>query len=513
MKEESTSRKVVRNTLFNYLAVFSYFLIRFLSLPIIIHGLGNERYGIYATVMGVVSYVGLLDLGIGVSLTKFVAEYYAKKDFQRLNNMLGTALLLYLGLGILGVGLLLGFSNLLIRNLFQIPPSLWIEARYVFWISAFSLFNGLVLGVFGNLINGVQRQDISRTIMIGSTLLTYGGSILLVLLGYKLVAFVLYGTITSLLTLLIQAWIAKRLLPSVRLLPRALDKQELRRIANFSFAMFVNQLAARNMVTLDRIILGIFLPIGNVTLYAVGATAANICFRIPSAAVLASVPAASELTARNRPEAVQELILRGIKYTGLLAVPVFTVMGVLAEEFILLWMGDGYETSARIFQLLLVGYFFVMLTSSGSSVMVGIGKPYVNTIYAVVQILLCSSLMVILVHFYGLLGAAYSSMAAYTLGGIVYLIHSTKVFRIPFRRMINPHILGKIVLLLLPGGLWGLAHEIVPYRGLPALLAGLSCYLLLYSVLVIRYHIDDFDMEKVAAVVPAVRHLERLRRP
>lgn len=512
MKEEPTSKKVVRNTLFNYLAVFSYFLIRFVSLPIIIHGLGNDRYGIYATVMGVVSYVGLLDLGIGISLTKFVAEYYARKDFRRLNDMLSTALLLYLGLGIVGVGILVGFSNLLIRNLFQIPPSMWIETRYVFWISAFSLFNGLVLGVFGNLINGVQRQDISRSIMIGSSLLTYGGSILLVLLGYKLVAFVLYGSLTSFLTLVIQAWIAKRLLPSIRIVPQAFKKRELKRIANFSFAMFVNQLAARNMLTLDRVILGIFLPIGNVTLYAVGATAANICFRIPTAAVLASVPAASELMARNRPDAVQELILRGIKYTGLLAIPAFTIMGILAEEFILRWMGDGYGTSARILQLLLIGYFFLVLTASGSSVMVGIGKPYVNTLYAVVQIILCSTLMVIMVHFYGLMGAALSSTVAYTLGGIAYLIHSTIIFRIPLNRMINRNIFLKILLLLLPGGLWALVYKADPNRELSTVLIELACYLLLYSVLLIRYHIDDFDMEKIAAVIPAVRHLEPLRR-
>ena len=35
MKEESTSRKVVRNTLFNYLAVFSITIIRFVAMPVI----------------------------------------------------------------------------------------------------------------------------------------------------------------------------------------------------------------------------------------------------------------------------------------------------------------------------------------------------------------------------------------------------------------------------------------------------------------------------------------------
>ena len=211
MREEGTSRKVVRNTLFNYLAIICVTLIRFVAMPILIHGLGRDRYGIYATVMSVVGYVGLLDLGIGISLTKFVAEYYATRDFRRLNEMLSTSLLLYIGLGMLGAGVLVGFSSFFVEHVFKIPVPLWTEGRYVFWISALSLFNGLTLGIFGNLLNGVQRQDIARTIAIGNALVTYSGSILLVTLGYKLVAFMLFATVMDLLSFLVQIWIVKRM--------------------------------------------------------------------------------------------------------------------------------------------------------------------------------------------------------------------------------------------------------------------------------------------------------------
>ena len=462
--------------------------------------------------MGVVSYVGLLDLGIGVSLTKFVAEYYAKKDFRRLNDMLSTALFLYIGLGILGVIILTGFSGLFVRHVFQVPVSMWVEARTVFWVSAFTLFNGLTLGVFGNLLNGVQRQDIARSITIANTLLTYGGAVLLILLGYKLVAFVLYGALVNFLSFLAQALIATRLLPAVRLLPRTFKATESKRIAHFSFAMFVNQLAARNMVTLDKIVLGIFLPIANVTLYAIAVTVATFCFRIPAAAVLASLPAASELAAQNRKKDLHRLILRGMKYTGIVALFVFPAVGILARDIIRIWMGSGYEISAVILQILLVGYFWLVISASSQSVMVGIGRPYVNTVYSVLQILLCSVLMVVLVYFHGLIGAAVSAMVAYTLGGIVYLVHSTIIFEIPLQRIFNTAMLGRVVLMLIPGFLWALIHHFYPPGGLPSLLAHLSAYLLLYGLLVIRYHIDDFDMEKIGAVVPAVRRLDFLRR-
>lgn len=513
MREEGTARKVVRNTLFNYLAIICVTLVRFIAMPILIHGLGNERYGIYATVMSVVGYVGLLDLGIGVSLTKFVAEYYARRDFRRLNEMLSTSLLLYIGLGLLGSAFLVLASGLFVQHVFKIPAPLWHEGRYVFWLSALSLFNGLTLGIFGNLLNGIQRQDIARTITIGNALITYTGSILLIKLGYKLVAFMLFATVMDVLSFLVQMWIARRMLPEVRFFPRIFKKQELKQIVNFSFAMFINQLAARNMGVLDRLILGIFLPIANVTVYTVGLTLASFSLRVPSAVSLASLPAASELMAQNRMDAIHQLILRGIKYTALMAVPIFTVMSVMAPDIVRLWMGEGYEQAARVLQLLLAGYFWVTLSSSGANVMIGIGRPYINTYYAVGQILLCSSLSIAMVNFFGLLGVAAGSATAYTFGGIVYLIHSTHIFRIPFGRLINHRVALQVVLMLSPGIVLGMYHHRNPPEGVWGILIQAGLYGAVYGVLALRYVVDAFDLEKMSAVIPPVRRLSFLRRP
>jgi len=281
---------------------------------------------------------------------------------------------------------------------------------------------------------------------------------------------------------------------------------------NFSFAMFINQLAVRNMGSLDKIVLGVFLPISNVTLYSIGFTLTNLCFRIPAAAVLASMPAASELKARDRMEAVQELVLRGIKYTGLVAVPVFTLVGILAPAIVRLWIGEGYETSARIVQLLLTGYFWLVLSSSGMSVMVGIGRPYVNTVYAVAQIVLCTSLTVVMVYSFGVLGAAAGSGMAYMIGGITYLLHSTSIFGIPFSRIINRGILCKVLLVALPGFLLLAASAKHPAQGILDVLLLSFVYGALYVFLFVRYLIDDYDIAKISSVLPAVRHLSCLRR-
>ena len=201
-----------------------------------------------------------------------------------------------------------------------------------------------------------------------------------------------------------------------------------------------------------------------------------------------------------------------MKYTGLMALPVFTVMGIMAPDIVRLWMGEGYELSAQVLQLLLAGYFWVALSSSGSSVMVGIGKPYINTYYAIGQILLCSSLTVVMVQLYGVVGAAAGSAAAYTLGGLIYIVHSTYIFKIPFGRLINHRMARQVALLVLPGILLGIHHHRRTPDGLWELLAQVCLYGLVYGFLAVRYVVDDYDLEKISSVVPPVRHLSLLKR-
>jgi len=135
----------------------------------------------------------------------------------------------------------------------------------------------------------------------------------------------------------------------------------------------------------------------------------------------------------------------------------------------------------------------------------------VNTFYAVAQIGLCTCLTVLMVRLHGLIGAAAGSGIAYLIGGITYLVHSTLIFRIPFSRLVNRAILCKVLLLSLPGILlWALSSHHPP-RGVLEILLQSGLFGILYSFLVARYLIDDYDIAKIAVILPAVRYLSFLR--
>ena len=67
-------RLLARNTVLNLIGQAGPLAIAIFTMPILIRGLGIDRFGVLTLVWLVIGYFSLFDLGIGRALTKFVAE-------------------------------------------------------------------------------------------------------------------------------------------------------------------------------------------------------------------------------------------------------------------------------------------------------------------------------------------------------------------------------------------------------------------------------------------------------
>jgi O-antigen/teichoic acid export membrane protein len=79
--------------------------------PVIVKILGNRDYGIWEIIMSVVGYMGLLDLGIGPALLRYVAVSHSSDDRDQLQQTISTSLAFFITIGLIGVGILLSLSR------------------------------------------------------------------------------------------------------------------------------------------------------------------------------------------------------------------------------------------------------------------------------------------------------------------------------------------------------------------------------------------------------------------
>lgn len=93
------AKKLAYNSLSNTALYLVNIAIAFIMSPIIIRTLGNRDYGLWELVMSVIGYMGLLDLGIGPSLMRFVSVADGKQDKEDLKQTVSTSFVFFIAVG------------------------------------------------------------------------------------------------------------------------------------------------------------------------------------------------------------------------------------------------------------------------------------------------------------------------------------------------------------------------------------------------------------------------------
>mgnify|MGYP003339009902 CR=1 FL=1 len=87
------------------MAVFAVMIVvTFFMTPILVKGLGDDRYGIWVFVESIIKYLALFDLGVTAAVVKYVAKFNATEDRDEVNRIYSTSIAIFSSLGLL-VGL------------------------------------------------------------------------------------------------------------------------------------------------------------------------------------------------------------------------------------------------------------------------------------------------------------------------------------------------------------------------------------------------------------------------
>src|SRR5208283_5261382 len=121
-------RHIARNVLFNWFGTISNLAVGFFLAPFIIHRLGNVAYGVWVLAVGVVAYLGLLDLGMQSAVLRFVSKGHTQNDHQGASEAISAALWVRLQISALILLLSVGLAAVF-PHIFKIPAELEGDAR------------------------------------------------------------------------------------------------------------------------------------------------------------------------------------------------------------------------------------------------------------------------------------------------------------------------------------------------------------------------------------------------
>ena len=295
-KTPISGKQLTKNWSLNLLGQVLPLLVALLTMPLIVRGLGPERFGVLSIVWAVLGSMILFDLGLSRSTTKFVAECLGRGEMQKFPSLFWTSFWSQVLIGIVvGLPMAAAVPHLVDRYL-KLSLSSPAETKLSFLILAASF--PVVLG--GNSIRGVleavQRFDLVNYVKIP----TYMGMFLLPAIGLPfglgLPAIVFLLVLSRLAAGLVYLAVCLWMFPSVRQ-SYSLDSKLLRPLLTYGGWVSISNFLAPLLVYADRFVIGSVLGMSYVSYYTAPQEAISRGAVLPGALVTALFPALTMLDA------------------------------------------------------------------------------------------------------------------------------------------------------------------------------------------------------------------------
>src|SRR5437773_7052601 len=174
----TSGRLLARNTIWNLLGSGAPMLVAVVCIPILIRGLGKERFGVLTLAWALIGYASLFDLGVGRALTQLVARKLGAGEDREIPALVWTSLLLMLQLGVAGAAVVEVLSPWLVHSALNVTEALEPETLQAFRL--LGLFIPFVITTAGlrGLLEAHQRFGLINALRIPMGVFTFAGPLL-----------------------------------------------------------------------------------------------------------------------------------------------------------------------------------------------------------------------------------------------------------------------------------------------------------------------------------------------
>ncbi len=415
--------------------------------------LGAEGLGLYTLGMSMVGFLALFGvLGLPIAAQRFIAEYSAKRDYQRLGGFLRRSLAVLVSANLFLAGVLL-LAGPWIGVHFYHAPAL---RPYFRWF-ALIMFFGSLATFFGQAMAGYL--DVSRRTLITHFLGTPANmlfAVTLISVGFGLAGYLAAQVASGFLVLVLLAIYVWKLTPTLARSAGWSAKLE-KRVASFSAAALSLAAVEFVMGQADKIVLGYCLNAREVGIYSVAiALTTFVPVALQSVNQIFS-PTIAELYASANHALLQQLYSSLTKWVLVLTLPLAMTIILFARPLLAIF-GSAFEAGAVV---LVVGTAGQLINCAVGSVgylllMSGHQREMVKIQISNAVVMIATSIL--LVPRLGILGAALAAAISVAVTNVWALV---AVFR---RLALFPYD-SSFFKLALPCGCAALVLELVRFEG------------------------------------------------
>jgi O-antigen/teichoic acid export membrane protein len=426
----SIHKKIAKNAVYNFLIKAITLAFGFIASIVVARFLGPDKYGVYSFVMWLLFVVGLLvNLGINTTLTKYVSEYWGRKDLSTISSIFKKLFRFEILIGIV-VSLFLFFFAPLIAHWYKNP-----ELSLYFKVAATVLLPLGIMWVYNGLFCGLQRYDLIALVNLVVSPLTVGLILLVIYSGGRMEWLVAVSTMTNVLLVISYVYLKKTKFDSMLGGGRRTADGGLAVTPDLNSKLFKFSASVFVIMVLDAIVwerfgilfLSIFSTSTEIAYYNVAfILSSRTMILLPGALTGILLPAMSEVYGGGNKEELAKVHSNSTRYLAMLSFPLCVGGIAISHQLIPLFYGQSYQPAVLLFSILLVGGTVGFVATSSSSLLYGTELQRIVVkagIFAALVNIVISRLTVIS---WGAKGVALATAFAQALAGVTMMIYAYK---------------------------------------------------------------------------------------
>ena len=419
-------------------------LVGFFLVPLVLSRLGDENYGVWVFVNSVAGYSGILYLGFGPTVCRYVAHHRARDEWDEVNRVVSSVVAVYLVSGTVVVLLALGFAAVApwIDRWGTVPIS---QVQIALLILGVNLALGMVGSVYGGILHAAQRFDLVSLVQGITALVRLGLTIALLQANYGLLILAGIFLAVTLVENGLTAWLAHREVPSLSLGRRWITRSVLKECFGFSAFTALRWVSVQMIYMTDTIVIGLVLGPKAIVPYYVGSRLVQMIHQPLEKIGDVVLPAAGVCHAKNDGAELARLLARGMQATLLLAGGFWIGAAYFGERLLTTWMGNeqSWSMSTTVLLILLAAQLVAQPTMIIRQVLTAVGRVRMQALLDMSQAVLNLGLSLALIHWFGIVGVAWGTLAPMVVIDLFLLLpYGLRALEIPaaplLRRVIAP---------------------------------------------------------------------------
>jgi O-antigen/teichoic acid export membrane protein len=405
----SSSPSLKKNIFANFTGSFWQTLMGLIFIPLYIKYIGIESYGLIGIFSILQVVFGLLDVGLGGTLTREMARLSVMPNKgQEMRNLVRTMEIIYwciaifVGIAIISLSPFISYHWI---NAGKLSPLVILQAII---IMGFNMIFQMPIGFYTGGLIGLQKQVMLNVINVCMGTLRGAGAVLILwLVAPTIQAFLLWQIVISIINVCIIALFLWQSLPSTEN-NAVFQTQLLKGVWKFTAGMSGITILAVILTQLDKVILSKLLSLELFGYYMLASTVAMSLGRLFTPFYSSIYPRFTQLVSMNDEDTLKQLYHKSCQFMSVLILPAAIVIALFSYEIMLLWTRNPVtaENTHTIVSIMICGTALNGLMNPPYALQLAFGWTKLSVLKNIVAVIILVPLIILLTMHYGAIGAA-----------------------------------------------------------------------------------------------------------